>query len=101
MANAEAKQCEWLSYINQWNGSGLSQKAFCEQHHLSYSNFKYWRQKLQADVPKVSSGFVPIIIQHDIRQHEIQLELRGGHCVNWRVSGFEELAAQLREMALL
>jgi hypothetical protein len=101
MENSEAKQCEWLDYISEWSRSGLSQKAFCEKQHLNYSNFKYWRQKLQADVPKAPSGFVPILIQHDVRQHEIRLELRGGHYVHWRISGFEELAGQLREMTLL
>jgi hypothetical protein len=101
MENAKAQPSEWLKYITQWSHSGLSQKAFCDKHQLNYGNFKYWRQKFQADVAKKSSGFVPIVVQHDIRQHEIQLELRGGHRVNWRVSGFTELATQLREMDLL
>lgn len=33
----------WRHHQLNWQRSGLNQKAYCQQHHLSYSAFKYWR----------------------------------------------------------
>ena len=37
----------WTDLIEQWSESGLSAKAWCEQEHLTYPTFCYWRRKLQ------------------------------------------------------
>ena len=35
----------WDEKIIAWQTSGLSCQAFCQQNHLTYHQFLYWRQK--------------------------------------------------------
>jgi len=54
--------------VKRYLSSGLSQKAFCREHHLSYAVFRYWLQKYQksnagssqAEKPAPKAAFVPI-----------------------------------------
>jgi hypothetical protein len=36
----------WQDHINAWQGSGLSQTAYCKQHEIKFHNFAYWRNRL-------------------------------------------------------
>lgn len=38
--------------IEQWKTSGLSQKAFCEQHEVRYYVFHYWYRRYREQHPK-------------------------------------------------
>ena len=38
-------QQRMFDFIEQWKVSGLSQKAWCEQHDFGYSNFHYWYRR--------------------------------------------------------
>ena len=40
------KEQQWRRWIVQWQGSGLSIRAFCEQHHLSQPSFYAWRREI-------------------------------------------------------
>ncbi|MGI8635775.1 MAG: IS66 family insertion sequence element accessory protein TnpA, partial [Segetibacter sp.] len=42
MQSKEQIQRQMFDRIDQWQQSGLSQKAFCEQVNLSYHIFHYW-----------------------------------------------------------
>ena len=33
----------WLAHIESWKRSGLTQKAFCQQHGLGLASFRRWR----------------------------------------------------------
>ena len=33
----------WLAHIDSWKRSGLTQKAFCQQHGLGLASFHRWR----------------------------------------------------------
>ena len=48
-----------LPLVEQWQQSGMSQRAFCQQHHLKVSTFGYWvgRSKQSQACP---GGFSPI-----------------------------------------
>tara|TARA_R110002096_G_scaffold428014_1_gene639178 strand:+ start:863 stop:1168 length:306 start_codon:yes stop_codon:yes gene_type:complete len=37
---------QWQAFIDQWQQSGLSVPAFCEQHGLGNASFYKWRQRL-------------------------------------------------------
>ncbi len=55
----------WQDKISAWEGSGLTQKLFCEQHKLDYHRFGYWRRKFHAKAKPVdlvhrASGFVSV-----------------------------------------
>ena len=38
---------KWQQHVEQWQASGLSQPKFCEQNNLSYTQFKYFRNRLR------------------------------------------------------
>jgi hypothetical protein len=59
----------WHEHINNWQASGLTQKAYCEQANVSYVQFGYWRQRLKErdhaqSVDSPLGGFVPVAHSH-------------------------------------
>jgi hypothetical protein len=36
----------WQDHVTAWQGSGLSQTAYCKQHEIKFHNFAYWRNRL-------------------------------------------------------
>jgi hypothetical protein len=42
--------------------SGLSVKAFCASHHISYGTFYHWKEKFSKGSSKEKVGFAPIEI---------------------------------------
>jgi len=38
---------DWEQLMAQYEVSGLKQRAFCEQHGLTYSTFCFWRKQLR------------------------------------------------------
>jgi len=40
------REC-WETLIEEWESSGVSQKAFCEMRGEVYSTFTYWRRKIK------------------------------------------------------
>ena len=51
--------------INQWQQSGLTQKAWCEQNNIAYGTFHYWyklyRSQALATNQDSSEGFLPLL----------------------------------------
>ena len=46
----------WLSHIEAWRASGLSQGRYCGKHHLAKSTLGWWSSKLRreaAESPEV------------------------------------------------
>jgi hypothetical protein len=44
----------------QWQESGLSRKAFCQLHDLSYATFNYWFKRLHDTGPSAPTGFTEL-----------------------------------------
>jgi hypothetical protein len=42
MQTSSSNRLQMLSLIEGWKGSGLSQKAYCRQHQITYCSFHYW-----------------------------------------------------------
>ena len=42
---------QWQALLDQYESSGLSQRAFCQQAGLSFGTFSRWRRSLLADKP--------------------------------------------------
>ena len=36
----------WQDHITAWQGSGLSQTAYCKQREIKFHNFAYWHNRL-------------------------------------------------------
>lgn len=63
MQAKEQHRQQKLAMIEDWHGSGLSQKQYCQQHNIAYHVFHYWykRSKLQAaDNTTEHSAFVKL-----------------------------------------
>lgn len=55
---ARRTQAQWQSLIQQFERSGLSQVAFCQQHELNPKYFSLRRSKLRAMKVMPASNFV-------------------------------------------
>ena len=56
----------WGQRIADWQASGLSQRAFCQQQGLAISTFCVWLRKIRQigeEPPKAGSAFLPMVIQ--------------------------------------
>lgn len=56
----------WAQRIADWQSSGLSQRAFCQQHDLAISTFCVWLRKIRQANEQSTRGpsaFLPMVIQ--------------------------------------
>lgn len=44
LSKRDINRQRWYGRIEDWKQSGLSQKAFCERHHLGLASFQRWRR---------------------------------------------------------
>lgn len=70
---SEQKRTYWQNHIEGWQLSGLTQKAYCNQHDLELSTFTYWRA--QSARSKPSSKLIPVTVTYT---QAITLTLAGG-----------------------
>jgi len=63
LSKRETNRQRWFGHIQGWKRSGLTQKAFCEQHQLGLASFQRWRRILMTEgKPEKSSAvtFLPV-----------------------------------------
>ena len=64
----DARETHWQEHIVAWQSSGLSQKAYCDEHGLKSHQLSYWyRKQVRASAPIEGGGqtapkFVPIAV---------------------------------------
>ena len=62
------REQHWRERVLAWASSGLSMRAFCDQHQLTETTFQYWRRELRdRDVAACLSSpapprFVPVTV---------------------------------------
>ncbi len=57
-------QEQMFSIIRDWQQSGLSQKAYCEEHNIRYHVFHYWYKCFRvSQLPGGYEGFISLKIQ--------------------------------------
>ena len=55
---------QMFSMIRNWQQSGVSQKAYCEQNKIGYHVFHYWYKCFRdLQLPAKDEGFIPLKIQ--------------------------------------
>lgn len=57
----------WEQRIADWQASGLSQRAFCQQQGLAISTFYVWLRKIRQTNEqsiRTPSAFLPMVIQN-------------------------------------
>ena len=66
LSKREINRQHWLERIEAWNQSGLTQRAFCQQHHLGLASFQRWRRKFRAEENSEESSavtFLPVSVK--------------------------------------
>ena len=71
---------QWLEWLSEHRGSGLSVSSFCEQKGVSEKSFYVWRRKLAAELAgmEASNLFVPLSV---VGAGQIEIELPCGAAV--------------------
>jgi hypothetical protein len=55
---------QMFAMISLWQQSGLTQKAYCEEHGVRYHVFHYWYKCFRdLQSPAKDEGFIPLKIQ--------------------------------------
>ena len=91
----------WREHVEQWQSSGLSQKTYCQQHHLKPHKLSYWKNKLDSQrEAKTNGGFVTVALESTsvALAQGLSLYLTDGH----RIEGFssvEELVVLVRALS--
>jgi len=65
MQSSEETQQQMFSMIESWQHSSLNQKAWCEQHSITYHVFHYWYKKykdIQLSEDK-KAGFIALQVK--------------------------------------
>jgi len=65
MKDKETLQMSMFEFIERWQESGLSQKAFCKAEGLNYNKFKYWytrKKQLSLKGQELKPSFIPISV---------------------------------------
>ena len=85
------REQHWRERVLAWASSGLSMRAFCDQHQLTETTFQYWRRELRdRDVAACLSSpalpqFVPVTIRPPVEPATVigTVEVRcpSGHVV--------------------
>lgn len=55
-----SRQTDMLSLIEQWQESGKTQQAFCQEHDITFSTFYYWLKRYRRGIEE--SSFLPVEI---------------------------------------
>ena len=74
------KQQQWQQWIEQWQASGLSVRAFCARHRLAEPRFYAWRRQLRRRQRHVTD-FVPVRVlatPQPAAEHVLELVLADG-----------------------
>jgi transposase-like protein len=77
------KELQWRRWIEGWRASGLSVRAFCQQHGLAQPSFYAWRRELQRGDAE-GPTFVPVhVVAEDVPAPagRVEVVLRGGRTV--------------------
>ena len=53
----------WRRQWAAWPSSGLGQRAYCQQQGLSFSAFRYWRNRVKEELAVPTPAFVPVVVE--------------------------------------
>ena len=78
MAENELSKAElWIKHIQDFYSSGLSRKAWCQEHQISLSTFSYWLKK-QTEPTETESELEPVFARLP-SQRELSCDLSASH----------------------
>ncbi len=72
---------QMFALIEQWLTSGLTQKAFCEQHSIRYYVFHYWYKRYrmqQSGMQDNATSFVKLQVAKPSHAGSVEINFPGG-----------------------
>ena len=72
---------QMFAMIEQWLTSGLTQKAFCEQHSIRYYVFHYWYKRYrmqQSGIQDNATSFVKLQVAKPSPSGAVEINFPGG-----------------------
>ena len=79
MPNQPEVREQMFKLIEQWQGSGLTQNAFCQQHAIRYHVFHYWYRRYRQNKGEGNnSSFVKLQIAKSSPAGSIEINYPGG-----------------------
>jgi hypothetical protein len=74
------KEQQWRQWLQQWQHSGLTVRAFCARHRLPEHRFYAWRKRLRQR-PAAPAPFLPVHVLDEPQAqaaHALEVVLAGG-----------------------
>jgi len=81
MGNNPAARQQMFDMIEQWQQSGLTKKAYCDQQSIKHHTFYYWYKRYpqqHADTDNKSSSFVKLQIEKSTATPSVEICFPGG-----------------------
>lgn len=70
MTTKEQRRQEWTARIADYKASGLTMSAWCDAHHVTEEQLKYWLRKLKvvpSEVVTTPTHWVPLTVADPIQ----------------------------------
>ena len=77
----------WFDRIETYKQSGLTQKAFCEQHHLGLSSFQRWRRIFLTEGQAKASSPITFLPVNVMARNTSRLTLRINNTLRIEIPG--------------
>ena len=81
MRNNPEVHRQMFDMIEQWQQSGLTKKAYCNQQSIKHHTFYYWYKRYRqqhADTDNKSSSFVKLQIEKSQATPSVEIHFPGG-----------------------
>lgn len=93
---------QWRQIIQDCQKSGLSNKAYCEQHGISEKTYYYWLRKLRRVVmEQTAPQIMEVEAGREERAEELYIRYRGAELTLPVETDIEAVAAILRSLQQL
>ena len=93
---------QWRQIIQDCQESGLSNKAYCEQHGISEKTYYYWLRKLRTAVmERAAPQIMEVKAEGGKQAEELYIRYRGAEMTLPAETDIEAIAAILRSLQQL
>ena len=90
-----SRQSFWQRHVLQWQSSGISKMAYCQQHSLVYHQMVYWSGKVENTAvdakPHTSGDFVRVAVSSASHNSTLSIRLPNGIAIE----GIDECSVAL------
>lgn len=98
---------DWQQLVNEWQDSGKTQLAFCQERNLCYRQFNQWKSQFRKEKASDKAGneghFIPVTVAKPspVDPHQVEVILPNGIQIRFQrsepVAKIAELTHIIRE----